>query len=405
MFPIGRTIVGRETLLSFARLFLTLVSFQSVVLASGLFGDPIKLRVTADQANIREKPDITSVILLQVQEGSFLEADRKEGEWYAVRIEQEGGALIFGYVHESLVIPVELPKVEEKTKLPEKKRISETPPEKKEPPTIPQPSVRRGSKTHARPARFSLSLWWGGRNAGVGDLNLGAEGLAQFYASALSVPFEGKIKSIHTGFVAGGEIQLPLGSHFFFAAGAEYFSSDASSTVTFGEKDPRPTYLARPGVQVIPLSLSILFYPVGFFNLRTGLEYSLARLTFLYRFETSGSWQKWKGSADGSVLGYYFGVGTDWAISRHVSLVVEGLYRRSIVPSFEGEGTYLESSGSDSSVKGKLYFFQKATSADKSVSLVFLGENAPAELGVTDVREAELDLRGLSLRVGLKIKF
>jgi len=39
---------------------------------------PMKIKVTAEQANLREKPDIGSGIVQQIPEGTVLEADRKE---------------------------------------------------------------------------------------------------------------------------------------------------------------------------------------------------------------------------------------------------------------------------------------------------------------------------------------
>jgi len=378
-----------------------LLAVLAVAAAAGLQAEAVKLRVTAEQANIREKPDITSVILLQVQEGRLLEAEKKEGEWYAVRVAQEGGEPVTGYVHESLVTVVEPPKLEEKAEPAREKPA----PERKEPRVLPRPPVRPSPEPEARPERFSLSLWWGARVAGVGDLNAGAEGLAQYYASALGVTLDGGIKPVRAGFLAGGEVQWPLGSGFFFAAGAEYFSAKVSSSVSFGQEVSPPSFLTTPAIQAIPLSLSILFYPARFLSLRAGLEYTLVRSTYLYRFEDGDIWQKWKGQANASVLSYHLGLGTDWALSRHVSLVAEALYRRSTVTGFEGEAVYQESSGYETSVKGKLYFFQQATSGDESVSLLFLREKAPTDPGVSDVREAELDLRGLSLRAGLKIRF
>lgn len=402
----------REIILLGTLRFITFLTLSLIALLNlGLAQNLIKLRVTAEQANIREKPDITSVILLQVQEGTILEAEKKEGEWYAVRIEQEGGGLILGYVHESLVIAVEPLPAEAPQKIEpiETKPVPEKQPpkkEKKEPHLpLPPPPAKPTPKPEARPPRFSLSLWWGGRLAGIGDLNDGAEGLAQFYAWSLGLPADGKIQKIHTGYIAGGEIQLPLGSGFYFAASATYFSSEASSTVTFGEKEPRPTYMTVPSVQVIPISLSIFFYPFRFFNLKAGLDYSLARASFLYRFENGGFWQKWKGKADAGALGYHYGAGIDLAISRHISLIIDGLYHRCVLTGLEGKGSYEESTGEKTTQRGRLYFFQAATTADETVPLLFLRDKEPSEPGVTDVREAELNLRGLSLRAGLRLKF
>ena len=68
---------------------------------------PVKIKVTAEQANLREKPDIGSGIVQQIPEGTVLDADRKEGEWYFVRYTLEDGGVIGGYIHESLVQVVE----------------------------------------------------------------------------------------------------------------------------------------------------------------------------------------------------------------------------------------------------------------------------------------------------------
>ena len=68
---------------------------------------PMKIKVTAEQANIREKPDIGSAIVQQIPEGAILDADKKEGEWFFVRYTLEDGGVIGGYIHESLVEGVE----------------------------------------------------------------------------------------------------------------------------------------------------------------------------------------------------------------------------------------------------------------------------------------------------------
>ena len=63
----------------------------------------MKVKITAEQANLREKPDIGSGIVQQIPEGTVLEADRKEGEWFFVRFTLEDGGVIGGWIHESLV--------------------------------------------------------------------------------------------------------------------------------------------------------------------------------------------------------------------------------------------------------------------------------------------------------------
>src|SRR5512143_550423 len=67
----------------------------------------IRVKGTAEQANLRERPDISSAVVQQIPEGTVLEADKKEGEWYLVRYTLEDGGVIAGYIHESLVTVVE----------------------------------------------------------------------------------------------------------------------------------------------------------------------------------------------------------------------------------------------------------------------------------------------------------
>src|SRR5512135_407097 len=76
------------------------------VLAQAAAGPAVKLKVTAEQANLREKPDISSAVVQQIPEGTVLEADKKDGEWYLVRYTLEDGGVIAGYIHESLVTVV-----------------------------------------------------------------------------------------------------------------------------------------------------------------------------------------------------------------------------------------------------------------------------------------------------------
>src|SRR5512146_1418814 len=87
-------------------LFFVLILAVGASLATAAAGGQARttrLKVTADQANLREKPDIGSSIVQAIPSGTVLEADRKEGEWYFVRYTLEDGGVIGGWIHESLV--------------------------------------------------------------------------------------------------------------------------------------------------------------------------------------------------------------------------------------------------------------------------------------------------------------
>jgi hypothetical protein len=364
-----------------------------------LRGDQIKLQVTAEQANIRERPDIMSAVLQQVSLGTTLEAERKEGEWYAVKVEQEAGGHVFGFVHESLVKVLQSPLA--KTPQPLQPPVKEKPVEQvREVPRIPPPVVTQPSK-----GRSSVSLWYGERYATVGDLNDGARGLSVELASKLGVSDPNKVGSIHFGRLYGAEFRYPLVRGLELAVGGEYFSGERASTVTYKSGTPQASYETTPRVRVIPLSASLLLYPAPYIYIKTGLDFSLARCDYYYRFENGDFWQEWQGQADAVGLGYLLGVGAEWRLFGGVHLVIEGAYRNSRIGNLDGEETYRESGKPDTQTKGTLYFVRSGPAANQTVSLVFIHADTPGGNGVVEARKAELSLSGLSLRAGLKIAF
>jgi hypothetical protein len=386
----------------------------------------IKLQVTAEQANIREKPDIMSAVLDQVPMGAILEAEKKEGEWFAVRVEQEGGGTVIGYVHESLVRVVEgapapavkPPEPQPQQQQPPAKPVKEAPPaeaktpprEAKEPPKpAPQPPVRQErppeEPREREPARASISVWYGGRYAVVGDLNDGAKGQAAFFCAAFGVKDPNAVGSVHVGRVLGVEYRKPLVRGLDAALGVEYFSAWRSSIVNLLGGTEVVNFRTTPRVSVVPVSLSLVFYPVSNIYIKTGLDLSIARCRYLYRLEQGDLFQEWDGKADAIGLGYLLGGGLEWRLGGPVSVLAEATYRNARIGNLDGEETYRESGTPDAVTKGTLYFYRAAISDSLTVPQVFVHAAIPTGADIIEARKAELSLSGLSLRIGLKIAF
>src|SRR5665647_8643 len=135
-----------------------------------------KVKISAEQANLREKPDIGSSIVQQIPEGTVLEADRKEGEWYFVRYTLEDGGVIGGWIHESLVQVVEqgAPAPE-----PAKKPAKETPPRERAPRPIRIGRIEKPEfRTGTIPLEFSVSA--GIASLAPRDLNDGTRGSVSY---------------------------------------------------------------------------------------------------------------------------------------------------------------------------------------------------------------------------------
>ena len=401
----------KRTASSFTR-SIGLLAFVILVGTLPIWGGGIKLRVTAEQANVREKPDIMSAILQQLPEAATLEAERKEGEWYAVLVEKEEGGFSLGYVHESLVMVIEEARPEPPQ---QKERVEEPEPavakpveEKREEPLWLPPQT---SPVPAEKERLSVAFWLGGRHAAVGDLNDGAKGLARYYESRLAAFGDGEVEAIHFGYLLGAEVRIPLSSQLALSLGAEYSSGEATSSVAFKEGSSEALYSTKPWLRTTPISLALLYYPLRFLYVKAGLDYTFARCAYFYRFsipdpyEQSEFWQSWTGEASSSGFGYQLGLGLEWPVGSRISLLAEAAFRQGRLGDLKGEDFYQESTKYQSRERGTLYRIQATAGGPEIFPLVFIRDREPTEAGVVDVRKAELDLSGYSLRLGLKVRF
>ena len=382
----------------------------------------ITLQVTAEQANIREKPDIMSAVLKQVVTGAVLEAQKKEGEWYEVRVDLDTGGTAIGYVHESLVrvvagAPAEARPAPKVVKQPPPEEVRPRPAEPKEKPKTPpaEPAPRRPEPSTTAPesraarepaaGRASVSLWYGGRYAVVGDLNDGAKGMADYFASQLGVKKSNDVGAVHFGRSFGAEYRHPLVGGFAAAVGAGYFSAERSSTIGYEGRPTTTRFLTTPRVRAVPINLSLVFSPAFGIYVKAGAELAFAHCEYLYRFEDGSASREWSGKANAIGLGYALAGGLDREVAGPVSVFAEAGYRKLRVGGLDGEEIYRESGKTDVATQGDLYFSRTVVPGGSSVAGVFIRPAMPGGTNVVEARKAELSLSGLSLRVGLKVEF
>jgi hypothetical protein len=111
-----------------------------------------KIKVVVENATIRAKPDLQSDVIKQPPLGTVFEVEKKEDEWFTIKIKTEVGVLLTGYIHEMFVEIEEeekeaIQEVEEKVLEPEEEAVEE--PEKPVP-TTPAKEVR--------PTRFEITF-------------------------------------------------------------------------------------------------------------------------------------------------------------------------------------------------------------------------------------------------------
>ena len=382
-------------LLAFSPLFFVTVWAQSA---------SIRLKVVTEQANVRLKPDIGSIIIYQLPQGTIIDSSEKEGEWYRVRLVQDEGDTVSGYVHESLVIEIEKPPQErgaDEEKI-ERKEVSKV--EREEVEQI-QPSSVIPVSPKALFSRFNLFLSGGGNFISGGDLNEGSQGLADYYSDILGIQGKGDIKPLDLSYIFGAEISFSLSNVFFVGIGADYLFRERESRVEFQNSSSIDSLTTRPKIKAIPVRLTLYCYPVHFFYIKTGLEYFFTECSYFYRIKEDDIFKDWTGEAKARDVGIVGGFGFVQEIVPHLDFFMEATGRYARINNFEGKTDYKESTGLTYTEEGILYIYEGKTSEEKSYPLLFIREKKPTEAGVSDVQNAMIDLSGFSIKAGIRIRF
>jgi hypothetical protein len=367
--------------------------------AQGTPGRPMKVKVTAEQANLREKPDIGSGIVQQIAEGTVLEADRKEGEWFFVRYALEDGGVIGGYIHESLVEVIEqaaAPAPAGKTPERETSRGERV------------PASRRANSPGLDAPHLEFSVSAGAGWVAPRDLNDGARGLADYNAASLGLPISGPVGSLHMVAAAGVELSYRISRWLAVGLGADYLRGGNRSRVEYTDTAFSETLDTRPLVSVVPVRLGVRFYPGRGFYIRGALGVYFVKAGYLYRLEREESWQEWKGAAKARRFGAEAAFGGDWKIGANTSFFVEAGFRMASLGGLSGRDVYRNSAGDTLTEEGLLYFFRKEGADSRAYPLLFVRAVRPTgetEAGVIDSRQAEINISGTAVRAGLRFRF
>lgn len=374
-----------------------------------------RVRVVAEQANIRVKPDIGSEMLFQVPEGTELEAEKKEGEWFLVLYERSDGSKGRGYVHESLVEVVQ----------PDKTSIQKTLPPPKETGKVEKPSSAGGKKAETQPAPrpsirtqrtfsskdFSFELSGGGFYLKAAEINQAARGVLDYYQYYLGEASSRKIRPLHLGLNFGAEIFYRIYSGLYAGFGFEYQQRETTQRLEYtAGTEIAYSVLVREGIRDWPLRLSVMYEPNANFYLKVGIEYHLARLTYFYSAplslaEPASAAAIWQGKATGNSLGWMEAVGYRYQLTSWLKAFVEGSYRYVRIKNFEGTNSYENTLGVTGQEKGRLYQWEAEVTSGRTFPVMFIRETRPTEPGVLNVRTANISFSGLALRFGFHLMF
>ncbi len=385
-------------------LSLLLILAAGTALAAGAQNPPAgttKVKVTAEQANLREKPDIGSSIVQQIPEGTVLEADRKEGEWYFVRYTLEDGGVIGGWIHESLVQVVEQGAP---VAAPPKKPAEEAPPRERGSRPIRIGRIKAPEfRTGTIPLEFSVS-------AGIGtfaprDLNDGTRGFADWTSASIGLPVSREPEVLHVAGLVGFELSYRFSPRLAFGLGADFLRGSKGDRVEITDPLLPETVSTKPSLRGVPFKVMVRFYPGGGFYLRGALGIYAVKAGYLFRHEGTGAWEQWKGSATASGLGGEAGFGGEWDLAPRTVLFLEAGLRMAGFSGLTGRNVYSNSGGESVIEPGALFLFHKTAGGEKAYPLIFVRGSVPAEEGVVDARRAKVNISGTAVRVGVRYRF
>jgi len=307
-------------------------------LVPSLVAQTVKLKVSAEQADIRRRPDIGSALVRQVPQGTILESKGKEVE----------------------------------------------------------PSSFRP---------YSFEVMGGGVYLAGGDPNRAARGTADYYQARLGIPYNGRVGSAHLGPSAGLSFDYWIRPRIGIGVAAEVVYAGDEGLVTFRSGGREAQLEIVPEIDSIPVRLHLVLSPFPAFVAKAGFEYHFARCRYLYRLSDADAQTEWKGDAKARGFGLFASLSWERPIFGPVSILVEASGRFARVSGFKGTDVSKGPDGAATTEEGTLYFYTNKIDDGTTLPLMFVRERPPSGAGVYNAREARVNLTGISLRTGLKIRF
>jgi len=377
--------------------------FILLILPGSSEAEILKVRVVAEKANVRLKPDIASIVIETVSLGAVLESEKQVGVWFRVSLPpDENGYIVKGYIHSTAVEIVTEEEIEEiPAELSPVSPVIE-PEETSLPPAF-QPSPAPG-------VGFGLKLSGGVGYLSVGDLNTNFQGRNdQLEDVALS--YEGQYELLNWGYDFSGEIIIYPIPSLGIALGAGYIQVSNESSVSVTSIFSSEEIHVMPKISVIPITLGIYYsLPLASgvnLTLNGGTGYYIGTLS--WDRDYSGTLAEYTDTFEGSegTIGFQGGLGFEFKFSPIVALVIEGFGRYAKLKEMKGDYSREGSSflGSiDASGEYTMYYYEYLAGTEYYPHTHFF-EEEPSDPYYRNVRKAEIDLSGFSVRIGLKFRF
>ena len=372
-----------------------------------IHADQVKIKITAENAAIRAEPDRESPIIKLMNKGDVLESKGETKEWYLVSIfleDKETAAL--GYIHSSLVSVLEELSIK-------KKEVEERIYQEKK---VELEGAEIDLKKPRKRTWIGLKLKGGASYFLADDINEGNEGFVSIWKRELSSPgfsLEGELTPFHIVYDFEGDIIFYIFPNVGIGFGSGYLFGNQKNEMRLTLPSGEGPWIVKPELEIIPIKAGLYFLiPLGgrsYFTLDAGAGWYLVDYHWYWKGEDgSGYWAEMNQEASAQDIGYHAGLGFEIGLGPHIAFLLEGRARFAEIDGFEGTLEYKDSFGDSDLDEGKLYYWREKIFSEKFTFVLINESDSPSFTGLSTaefVREAVVDLTGISLQAGFKIKF
>jgi len=273
------------------------------------------------------------------------------------------------------------------------------------------------SSGFGRPEKLALKFSGGMSYLLVDDINRGIQGYFDFAKDFFVPPtvIRGDTKPLHLGFDLQGDVLISVSPRVWIEVGSGYISSRSESEIeiAYNAGGSPITGSHKIRVNAIPVRLGLSYLLLKsektrlFANLGTGLYF----VDYEYDKQPIGVGEVVLHQvASGKGFGLHGGLGGEFKLTNKVAFIIETQARYAKVGGLRGKIKYPVLGNAWHEEEGPLYFWEWLfyNGQDQLVGRypqVYIRHEKPSGRNITQVREAKIDLSGISVIGGIKFYF